>query len=216
MSTFVLLHAAGDGGWVWRMVEAELRERGHDVVAPDLPSSGPGGLTEYAASVSASGDDLIVVGHSVSGFTAPLVASRLSARLLVMVAAMIPAPGETPSTWWDNVGYQSAGYEDPYYHDVPVELAEEAQRRERGVPDGLMESVWPLPAWPDIPTKFVLCTEDRCFTPEFLRPLVTKRLGIVPDEIAAGHCVMLSQPVRLASLLAGYASDGVGQGAGDR
>jgi pimeloyl-ACP methyl ester carboxylesterase len=37
MSTFVLIHGAGDVGWYWHLVEAELRARGHDVVAPDLP-----------------------------------------------------------------------------------------------------------------------------------------------------------------------------------
>lgn len=38
LSTFVLIHGAGDVGWYWHRVEAELRARGHDVVAPDLPA----------------------------------------------------------------------------------------------------------------------------------------------------------------------------------
>ncbi|MBM2619562.1 hypothetical protein JIG36_28865 [Actinoplanes sp. LDG1-06] len=37
MATFVLIHGAGDVGWYWHLVEAELRARGHDTVAPDLP-----------------------------------------------------------------------------------------------------------------------------------------------------------------------------------
>ena len=53
-------------------------------------------------------------------------------------------------------------------------------------------------------TKFVLCTEDRFFPPEFFRRLVAERLGIVPDEIPAGHCVALSRPKELADLLEGY------------
>ena len=36
MATYVLIHGAGDVGWYWHLVEAELRERGHNVVAPDL------------------------------------------------------------------------------------------------------------------------------------------------------------------------------------
>ena len=40
MATFVLIHGAGDGGWYWHLVDVELRERGHDVVAPDLPADG--------------------------------------------------------------------------------------------------------------------------------------------------------------------------------
>jgi pimeloyl-ACP methyl ester carboxylesterase len=37
MATFALIHGGGDVGWYWHLVEAELRERGHEVVAPDLP-----------------------------------------------------------------------------------------------------------------------------------------------------------------------------------
>src|SRR5690349_6522606 len=38
VSTFVLIHAAGDSGWAWHPVAAVLRGHGHDVVAPDLPA----------------------------------------------------------------------------------------------------------------------------------------------------------------------------------
>jgi hypothetical protein len=34
MATFALIHGAGDVGWYWHQVEAELRGRGHDIVAP--------------------------------------------------------------------------------------------------------------------------------------------------------------------------------------
>ena len=57
MSTFVLIHGAGDVGWYWHLVEAELRRRGHDTVAPDLPGDDSAGLNEYAdAVVEAVGD----------------------------------------------------------------------------------------------------------------------------------------------------------------
>src|SRR2546421_12853606 len=75
MSTFVLIHGAGDVGWYWHLVAAELRTRGHDVVAPDLPSEDDSaGLDEYAdAVVEAVGDrrDLVVVGQSFGGVPAP-------------------------------------------------------------------------------------------------------------------------------------------------
>jgi pimeloyl-ACP methyl ester carboxylesterase len=72
------------------LVEAELRKRGHDVVAPDLPGDDDSAeLTDYADFVvEAVGDrkDLVVVGQSFGGFTAPLVADRLAADVLVLVA----------------------------------------------------------------------------------------------------------------------------------
>ena len=65
-----------------------------------------------------------------------------------------------------------------------------------------MGSPWPLDVWPNVPTKFVLCTEDRFFSPDFFRRLVAERLNIVvPDEIASGHCVALSRPKELADIL---------------
>jgi hypothetical protein len=37
MTTFVLVHGAGDVGLYWHLTEAELRARGHQTIAPDLP-----------------------------------------------------------------------------------------------------------------------------------------------------------------------------------
>ncbi len=100
MATFVLIHGAGDVGWYWHLVEAELRARGHDTICPDLPcDDDSAGLPEYADTVAgAIGDrtNLIVVAQSLGGFTAPLVCDRVAVELLVLVAPMIPAPGEAP------------------------------------------------------------------------------------------------------------------------
>lgn len=225
MSTFVLIHGAGESGWHWHLVQAELERRGHDVVAPDLPAGDAAvTLTDYAdAVVNAVGErsNLIVVGHSFGAFTAPLVADRLPVDVLVLVAGMVPCPGETPDAWWTTTGYGAAadeqarrdggltGNPDPYvsfYHDVPRQLAEEAQRRERAHPsEAAGAAPWPLAAWPEVPTRFVLCTEDRLFPPSFLGPLARTRLGVDPDEIAAGHCVALGHPGRLADMLEEYA-----------
>ncbi|HEU5158987.1 MAG TPA: alpha/beta hydrolase [Streptosporangiaceae bacterium] len=226
MSTFALIHGAGDVGWYWHLVAAELRTRGHDVVAPDLPSDDESAtLSDYAdvvADAVAGKRNLVVVGQSYGAFTAPLVADRLPADVLVLVTGMIPSPGESPNDWWHNTGYHSAvaeqaardggltGHADPYvsfYHDVPRELAEEALSRDRAHPShASMVEPWPLDAWPDVPTKFVLCREDRFFPPHFFRRLVAERLGIVPDEIASGHCPALSRPRELADLLDSYTS----------
>jgi hypothetical protein len=50
-------------------------------------------------------------------------------------------------------------------------------------------------------TRFVLCTEDRFVPPGLMRRVVADRLGIVPDEMPAGHAVALSRPKELANLL---------------
>jgi pimeloyl-ACP methyl ester carboxylesterase len=224
MSTFVLIHGGGDVGWSWHLVAAELGARGHLVFAPDLPADDDAlTLDDYADAVVAalgSHEDVVVVGHSFGAFTAPLVADRLSADLLVLVAGMIPAPGEPPERWWADSGYLAAaeaesaidggltGNDDPFvsfYQDVPRALAEEAMRRERAHPSqAAMETPWPMVSWPAVPTKFIVCADDRFFPAAFLRDLASERLGVVADEIPGGHCAMLSRPAEMAALLAGY------------
>jgi pimeloyl-ACP methyl ester carboxylesterase len=96
------------------------------------------------------------------------------------------------------------GSEDPFvtfYHDVPRALAEEAMSKEGDESDTAYHTRWPLEAWPAVPTRSVLCTQDRIFPPEFMRRVVRDRLGITPDEITAGHCAALSRPGELADLL---------------
>ena len=211
-------------GWYWHLVERELRDLGHRTVAPDLPcDDDTADLDDYADTVvDAIGyrSDVIVVGHSYGGFTAPLVAARLPVEAVVLVAAMIPAPGEKAADWWTNTGYGDAvrmqaerdggltGNDDPFvafYHDVPRDLADEAMSKERDESETAYNQPWPLEAWPAVPTKFIICTEDRFFPTEFMRQVVAGRLGVVPDEIAASHGVALSRPRELASLLAGHA-----------
>jgi pimeloyl-ACP methyl ester carboxylesterase len=221
MATYVLIHGAGDVGWSWHLVEAELRERGHDVVAPDLPcDDDSAGLAEYADTViDAIGDrtDLVVVAQSFGGFTAPLVCPRVPVDLLVLVAGMIPLPGEAPGDWWANTGWEAARQEQDkrdgrapdddiglFLHDVPPELAAEALRRGRDQSGTPMDRPWPLTGWPDVPTRFLLCRDDRFFPAGFMRRVVRERLGITPDEIDGSHCVPLSRPQELAERLETY------------
>ena len=216
MAAFVLIHGAGDVGWYWHLVERELRQRGHDTVVPDLPcDDDSAGLPEYADTVvKAIGGrrGLVVAAQSFGGFTAPLVAARVPVVLLVLVSGMIPAPGEAPGDWSTNTGFdevmgrQQQRYpgEDLIYQDVLPALAQQARRHARGQSATPGHAPWPLNAWPPVVTRFVLCTQDRFFPPEFMRRVVADRLGIVPDEIAAGHAVALSRPKQLAGLLASY------------
>src|ERR671921_431975 len=186
MATFVLIHGSGDVGWYWHLVEAELRSGGHDTVAPDLPcDDDSAGLTEYVdAVVQAIGDriDLVVVAQALGGFTAPIVCDRVPVKLLVLVAPMIPAPGEAPSDYWANTRYGDevrASYDDEialFYQDVPAELAAEALARGRHQSEARMHEPSPLGSWPDVPTRVLLCRHDRLFPPGYLRRVARERL----------------------------------------
>jgi pimeloyl-ACP methyl ester carboxylesterase len=224
MSTYVLIHGAADSAWFWHLLEAELRARGHDVVAPDLPcDDDSAGLAEYADTVvDAVGarTGLIVVAQSFGGFTAPLVCDRVPADLLVLLAGMVPAPGERPEDWPANTGLAEARREQDkrdgrapddqialFMHDVPADLAAEAFRRVRHQSDTPGKDPWPLPAWPDVPTRFLLFRDDRFFPAEFMRRVARDRLGVTADEIDGSHCVALSRPAELADRLEAYRAD---------
>ena len=211
MATFALIHGGGGSAWDWHLVVPALEERGHDATAVDLPcEDASAGWSEYASAVvDALGDrpDPIVVGHSLGAFTAPLVCKRIPVRLLVLVAAMVPSPGELFDEWWTNAGYESSGLDDVFYHDVPAELAAEAQRRERDESAKALREPWPLNRWPDTPTKYVLCRDDRMLTAPWARRHARERLGIEADEIGGGHYVTLSRPVELAERLGAYARE---------
>ncbi|GII00091.1 alpha/beta fold hydrolase [Planobispora takensis] len=212
MATFVLIHGGGGTAWQWHLLDPELRALGHDVVAVDLPlEDETAGLDDYATAVlDAVGGrtDLVVVAHSWGGFVGPLVCERARAGLLVMLTAMIPAPGEPPADWWANTGFDSPGFDDPiatFMHDVPPDLAAQEMRRGRDHAERALVEPWPLRAWPEVPTEVLLCRDDRFFRPDFMRRITRERLGLTPDEIDGSHCVMLSRPKELAGRLDDYA-----------
>jgi SAM-dependent methyltransferase len=149
-------------------------------------------------------EHVVLVAHSLGGFTAPLVCARLPVDLLVLVAAMVPAPGEHAGDWWSNTDYRSGGADDIYYHDVPPEVAAEAAARGRGQAARPMGEPWPLEEWPDVPTRYLLGRDDRAFPADWLRGVVKDRLGFEPDEIDGGHLVYLSRPRELAARLDAY------------
>ena len=214
MATFVLIHGAGDVGWYWHLVEAELRSRGHATVAPDLPcEDDSAGLPEYTDTVTRAiggHTDLIVVAQSFGGFTAPLLCDRASVDLLVLVAPMIPMPGEAPADYWRNTRYDEEPreqYDDTvalFYQDVPAELAQEAVRRGRTQSEARMGEPSPLRAWPAVPTRVLICRDDRLFPAAFLRRVARERLDIAPDELDGGHTPALSRPRELVDRLEAY------------
>jgi pimeloyl-ACP methyl ester carboxylesterase len=213
MSTFVFIHGAGSSAWDWHLVAPHLRERGHEVVAVDLPCDDPAaGLDAYADAVlQAIGDrdDLVVVGHSLGGFTAPLVASRRPLDRIVLVAAMIPAPGESANDWWQTSGHLEV-YDGPdgsdlhelFFHDVAADVEAEAMAHSRDECSKAMTEPWPLAEWPGVPTRYVLFRDDRLFAADFARRHARERLGVDADEIPGSHCAYLSQPAKLAEAVA--------------
>lgn len=107
IETLVLVHGAWMGGWAWDAVAADLRARGHSVLAPDLPGHGDDPTPPQALSLEAyvqavcnalpAGRRSLLVGHSMGGIVVSQVAERVPERIakLVYVAAYLPRDGES-------------------------------------------------------------------------------------------------------------------------
>ena len=213
MASYVLIHGAGDVGWYWHLVQAELGARGHDVVAPDLPvDDDSAGLREYADVVVDAIHErrpVIVVAQSFGGYVAPMVCARVPSSLLVLVAGMVPSPGESAEEMFDHTGYAAEPQRDRstraiFYHDVAPDLVTQALARGRRQSATPGRQPWPLAAWPDVPTRYLLCRRDRLFPAAWVRGVVRARLHLEPDEIDSGHTPALSRPGELVERLEAY------------
>jgi pimeloyl-ACP methyl ester carboxylesterase len=230
MTTFALIHGGELGGWLWEPVIRELEARGHRAVAPDMPREEPdAGAREYAQAVldslDGSDDDVIVVGHSLGGLTVPVVASLRPVRRMVFVGALVPAPGQVFTEFLatqtgavtsmpEPAAYDERGLRKPrtwevarplYMHDLPEDLARSAWRRMGPQNGKIYNEPSPMERWPDVPSTYVLLTDDQALGHDWLRRVARERLGVEVVEIPGSHMGFVADPVPLAEVLAGLA-----------
>ncbi len=98
MSTFCLVHGASLGAWCWEPLISELKARGHQTIAMDLPIDDPSAsLSDFVDVVTQSlksiNDDIILVGHSFAGMVIPIVATQHPVHRLVFLGGLIPQIG---------------------------------------------------------------------------------------------------------------------------
>ena len=217
-----LIPGAGGDGWFWHLVEADLRGRGFDAFAIDLPAADESsGLAAYAdAVVQAIGNrtDVTLVAQSLGGFTAPLVGPRVDTRLVVLVNAMIPLPGESAAAWGDHVGSSEAriaaaaagGYprefddETYFFHDVPADLVASMTAHETPEAGTAFEDPCTFDGWPaGVPIRVISGRDDRLLPLALQRRVARDRLGVDPVVVPGGHLAALSHPVELSDAIAG-------------
>jgi pimeloyl-ACP methyl ester carboxylesterase len=219
MASFVLVPGAGGMAWYWHHAIPLIRAAGHEPIAVDLPGDDQhAGLAVYADIVIraiAERSDVILVAQSLAGFTAPLVCARVPIRMVVLVNAMIPKPGETAGAWWDATGAIKAreqaaashGYatefdvETYFLHDVPQDVLRAGPERPREEAGTVFDEPCRFKRWPDIPIHVLAGKDDRFFPIEFQRRVARDRLGKEVEEISGGHLVALSNAEGLAERL---------------
>ncbi|MEW9856603.1 alpha/beta fold hydrolase [Novosphingobium sp. M1R2S20] len=109
MTTFLLVHGGGHGGWCWKPVVRLLRKAGHEVYAPTLSGladrahllSPQLGLDTHIADIAGLMEyedltEIVLVGHSYGGMVITGAADRAIERVarLVYLDAAIPQDGE--------------------------------------------------------------------------------------------------------------------------
>jgi pimeloyl-ACP methyl ester carboxylesterase len=220
LTTYCLIHGSGQSSRVWNLLSDELTADGHLVASPELPTNDPEAGARRCALAAAgaipSSGESILVAHSATGLMLPVLAAMVPAKLMVFLTAAIPVPGMSfldqlapdPTIMFhpDWIGQNPAQDDDTalrfLFHDCPPEVVPLAlSTRVDWYPEQLYRELCPLSDWPDTPSVYVLCTEDRTIRPEWSRRAARERLGVEAIELPGGHCPHVSRPAHLASVL---------------
>jgi len=103
MTTIVMVHGAFCGGWTFERFRTPFEAAGHQVIAPDLRGHAKGekpyavigvSMADYAADIAVLCESLseppVLIGHSMGGLVAQLVARRTPVEALVLLAPSPP------------------------------------------------------------------------------------------------------------------------------
>ena len=217
----VLVHGAWHGEWAWESLLPHLAAAGLSAVAVSLPSSGgDGDLATDAEVVRGVLDELdgpaILVGHSYGGIVISEAATAETVRHLVYVAAYLLPRGDSL--------LDALNHTLPYWIlvDEPtgVSRVQDAAKRLFGdVPPEVTAAVLPRlttqtlssfrarqtrAAWAQIPTTYVVCDQDRAIPPR--SQIAMSRAATHVDTLHSSHSPFLSQPAKLAGILAGISA----------
>jgi pimeloyl-ACP methyl ester carboxylesterase len=226
MATFVLIHGAYQGGWIWKPVAERLRAAGHVVYAPTLdgcaerkhqlrPGITVGTQAQEVADLLFYEDlrDIVLVGTSSGGMvicrTAELATERLAR--LVFVDALALLPGEriadivkrpAPMKTELATGPTREDAESRMFSDLDPATRAWALARYTLHPIAAMDAPMELKNFWDRPWKAsVIRCRRAANPPEAHQRRTAERLRAPYSEMDTGHYPMLSQPEELTRLL---------------
>ena len=226
MATFVLMHGAFQGGWVWHNVASFLRRENHEVYTPTLTGTGervhllePGiELNTYIRDLAnvisfESLSDVILVGHSYAGMIISAVADRLPNKIshLVYLDAVVPEEGKSfaqiagPEFQLLLQRHLSGWQVRPWPLEVFGIRCEEDKRwfskKLVQFPLKAFDSVFlPHRQNGSVSRTYIHCTEHKI---SFIKRIATqcKQEGWDYYEIQTGHSPMITMPEMLVDLL---------------
>jgi len=227
MATYVLVHGAYQGGWIWKPVAQRLRALGHEVYAPTLdgcaerqdqvrPGITVGTHAHEVARLMFYEDleDVVLVGTSSGGMVICRAAELARDRIarLVFVDALALLPGERVA----DIVNRPAGNEVTELTTAPtrqdaegrmfadLEPATRAWTLARYTPHpvaALEAPMEPTNFWEHTWTATVIRCRQARNPPESHQRRTAERLKASYKEMDTGHYPMLSQPDELLRLL---------------
>jgi pimeloyl-ACP methyl ester carboxylesterase len=227
MATYVLVHGAYQGGWIWKAVAQRLRAAGHDVYAPTLDGCAErqhqvrAGITNATHGQEIAGllfhedlRDVVMVGTSSGGMVVCAAAEPVADRIarVVFVDALALLPGERvdeivkrarPNEGNEIVtGPSRVDVESRLFADLEPQTRAWALERYAPHPRAALEApMGPTRFWDRAwPATVIRCT--RAVNPgEAHQRRTAERLKATWHEMDTGHYPMLSQPAELTKLL---------------
>jgi pimeloyl-ACP methyl ester carboxylesterase len=226
MATYVLVHGAYQGGWIWKPVAERLRAAGHLVHAPTLDGCAErhdqlrAGITVTTHAGEVAGflfyedlHDVVLVGTSSGGMVICKVAELAGERLarLVFVDALALLPGERVADIVSRpAGLVTALTTAPTRADAEgrmfadLEPATRAWALARYTPHPIAALEAPMELanfWERAWTASVIRCRRARNPPESHQRRTAERLKARYAELDTGHYPMLSQPDELVALL---------------
>jgi pimeloyl-ACP methyl ester carboxylesterase len=229
VSTFVLVHGAWHGGWVWQRVIPLLRASGHDVHALTLtgvsdrahllsPSVGLGTHVQDVVSLIEAHDlnDVVLVGHSYAGQVVTGVADRIPERLGKRVyldafvgddgdCAIDLLPEKIAGHYRESVAGPGFGWLIPVRSLTVLGVSEDADLKWLGprlTPHPWLTYTEPLRlggAGETVPAAFIECTDWMRVFQPHAERAAAR--GWPVHHIATGHEAMVTAPRQLTDLL---------------
>jgi pimeloyl-ACP methyl ester carboxylesterase len=222
--TIVLVHGSFADASTWNDVTAKLQRDGYTVLAPANPLRGVDSDTAYLRSVLDTIDGpVVLVGHSYGGFVMTNAAEgNPNVQGLVYVAGFAPAAGETveglnamnPGSGLAEPGNlvirpHSAGadayinptaFRDIVADDLSHRTTRVMASSQRPADIATVTQASGDPAWDDIPSWYVVATEDGALPPATQR-FMAERAGSTTVEVRSSHLAMMSRPRRVTSVI---------------
>lgn len=223
-ATIVLVHGALTDASVWHPVIAELRQHGHDVLAPAMPMRSLSADVGYLRSVLSTLDGpVVVVGHSYGGsIISDPDALTPAVRGLAFVAAFQQDSNETagelnyrfpgsmlvpdttvvrPYPAGNDLYLRPERFAEVYADDVdPSTCTAMASAQHPIDPAALNATFAGTASWRTLPSWALVATSDRSIPTEAQR-FMAERAGSVVVEIDSSHAVPVAHPVQTVAII---------------